>query len=249
MSFSIIIPTRNPHNIVQCMSSIGLHDARSLSKVIIVNDDDSGEIARYHGIKIVPGLKPFIFARNINLGIAAAGDDDVILLNDDTRLISDLGFSYLSGIANDHPEYGIISAGITGAVGNTEQIAQPGTRLREAKHHTLVFVCVYLRRAVLNQICLGIGGPWLDERFISYGYDDDDACERVRRLDLNLGVFDGCVVEHGVLESSYRGNHGNTGLSDLEPNRNRFIEKWGFAPGQAPQRMQPESVAAQRKVE
>ena len=32
------------------------------------------------------GVKPFIFARNCNLGIRAAGSDDVVLLNDDALL-------------------------------------------------------------------------------------------------------------------------------------------------------------------
>lgn len=248
MSFSIIIPTRNIDNLEACLSSVRERDFKSPPRIIVVDDDKSGVIERacafFEGRR-VPGLKPFIFARNINLGIAAAGYDDVILLNDDTRLISDLGFSYLSAIANGNPEYGIISAGITGAVGNTEQIAQPGTRLREAKHHTLVFVCVYLRREILhslesNLLGGGNGGryntrQWLDERFIGYGFDDDDMCERVRRLGLKLGIFDGCVVEHGVLESSYRG-HGGMTTTDLRPNRELFKEKWGYFPGQASQK-------------
>ncbi len=246
--FSIIIPTRNTYNIACNLQAIQSKDPNSLSRVIVVDDEQDGGVEGVcDALKVrrVLGIQPFIFSRNINLGIAAAGDDDVILCNDDTGLFSDFGFGYLSVIANENPQFGIISAAITGAVGNTEQLAQAGTRLREAKHHTVVFVCVYIRRQVLWDLVTAYGDlekegflnngryEWLDERFIGYGYDDDDMCERVRRLGLKLGVFDGCVVEHGVLPSSYRG-HAGMMATDLKPNRDRFIEKWGFEPGRGP---------------
>jgi GT2 family glycosyltransferase len=137
-------------------------------------------------VQRVQGVKPFIFSRAINMGIAAAGDSGVIICNDDTRLLSDLGFGLLSVIANENPQYGIISAGITGAVGNTEQIAQAGTRLRTAKHHTIVFVCVYIRRAVLDILDVNKDGHWLDEDYVTYAYDDDQACAQVRQAKLKL---------------------------------------------------------------
>lgn len=224
MPFSIVIPTRNADNIAACLVSIAIHDPTSFTKVIVIDDDESGDVERAtsgRATRRIPGIKPFIFARNINLGIADAGEDDVILLNDDTRLISDFGFGMLSTVANDHPQYGIISAGITGAVGNPEQIAQPGTRLRRATHHTLVFVCVYIRRSVLNQI----GG--MDEDYNrGYGWEDNHACAQVRQLGMKLGVLDACVIEHGVLPSTFR----NGKDPDLRPNLEVFMAKWGCHP-------------------
>lgn len=241
MSFSVIIPSKTIANLRPCVSCI--RAAHEQADIIVVDDFEPGELATHaeavgpdslRGCKVVPGVKPFVFSRNVNLGIAAAGDGDVILLNDDACLKTAYGFSYLASVAKAHPQYGIISAGITDAVGNTEQIAQSGTRLREGKHHTLVFVCVYIRRAILTGLKLPGGqNEWLDERFFNYGYDDDDMCERVRLMGGKLGVFDGCVVEHGVLPSTYRGS-GSASLTDLRPNRERFIDKWGFAPGCGP---------------
>ena len=260
MIFSIIIPSRTASNLQACVRSI--RERKETCRIIVVDDGilksevyhgphggnvAMGSMGVNHAVSMFPGIKPFVFARNINLGIAQAGDDDVILLNDDTRLLTDFGFSYLAAIARMQPEYGIISAGITGAVGNAEQIAQPGTLLRKATHHTIVFVCVYIRRPVLDLV-RGFAEPnkenpadscefrptWLDERFEKYGWDDDDLCETVRHnLGLKLGVFDGCVVEHGVLPSTYRGP-GSASASDLAPNLKRFIEKWGFRPGERP---------------
>lgn len=236
MSFSVIIPSRTPANLKAAIACI--RASQEKCRIIVVDDCEPGELAAHQAagpealrkdVEVVAGVKPFCFARNINLGIRAAGQDDVILLNDDACLATHFGFSYLASQARSDSgdACGVLSAGITAAVGNPEQIALPGTRVRIASHHTLVFVCVYIRRWVLDAVGL------LDERYEAYGYDDDDYCERVRQHGLSLGIFDGCVVEHGVLPSTYRGDT-SASLADLKPNRERFVEKWGFAPGQRP---------------
>lgn len=230
MSFSVIIPTRSAANIRECVHSIKACNLGA--RVIVVNDDESGAVAEALDAytRRIEGSKPFCFSRNVNLGIMEAGRDDVLLLNDDTRLLSGNGFSFLADVASrpSNWHYGVISCGITGAVGNAEQIARPGTILRPATHHTLVFVAVFIRRQVIDEVGM------LDQRFVGYGYDDDDYCERVRQTGYDLGVFDGCVVEHGKLPSQYRNQlEGGVALpDDLAPNRARFVEKWGFAPGQ-----------------
>jgi glycosyltransferase involved in cell wall biosynthesis len=246
VSFSIIIPSKNISNLQACVACICA--AHETARIIIVDDfafDATATFLQDVGDKPeqlsectwIKGVKPFVFARNINLGIAAAGDDDVILLNDDALLKTHLGFSWLAASANDSPEYGILAAAVDGACGCEEQKVQPGTRVRPVKHHTVVFIAVYIRREVLTAMMSTPGRVahantwWLDERYEGYGYDDDDMCERVRQLGLKLGVFDGCIVDHGSLPSSYRGT-GSASSTDLAPNRARFIEKWGFAPGQ-----------------
>ena len=252
MSFSIIIPSKSRENLLACVGCI--RNAGEKGRIIIVDDFRDRDEARWlreEGPQVVRdciwvhGVQPFVFARNINLGIAAAGDDDVILLNDDALLKTHLGFSWLASTANSHLEVGIMAAAVDGACGCVEQNAQPGTRMRTVKHHTIVFIAVYLRREVLHRLEVPATyvpihavtdirtNLFLDERYTAYGYDDDDMCERVRQLGLKLGVFDGCVVDHGTLKSSYRGD-GVAGSSDLAPNRERFIAKWGFSPGQGP---------------
>ena len=71
------------------------------------------------------GLKPFCFSRNVNLGIRAAGDDDVIILNDDALLQSHRGFGSLAYVANANPQYGIIAASCD-TVGNANQNRRGG---------------------------------------------------------------------------------------------------------------------------
>lgn len=266
MSFSIVIPTKTRSNLLACVECI--RDAHETARIIVVDDFEDRDEARFlreegpaqiQECRWVKGVKPFVFARNINLGIAAAGEDDVILLNDDALLKTHYGFSWLASEAGSHPEYGIVAAAIDGACGCEEQKVRAGTRLRAVGHQTMVFIAVYLRREVLTRLQSTPGGVgdvhsetwWLDQRFVGYGYDDDDMCERVRQLGLNLGVFDGCVVEHGTLPSSFRAPMGNVvqgvpvaNASDLKPNRERFIEKWGFAPGQGPSMRKAVAVPA-----
>lgn len=239
MSYSIVIPSRTPENLAACVASI--RACGEFGQVIIVWDRSRDNPP----LEVIPNgcvyrevTEPFVFARNVNVGIRVAGGSDVILLNDDTRLLTFEGFKKLNCMAKTMDGYGVISAAITGAVGNPEQLqCSDKPVLRLARHHTLVFVAVYIRRDVLDKLGDHPDSEkrkqWLDEAFVHYGYDDDDVCERVRVRGYKLGVFDGCLVEHGVLPSSYRGAAGANAVA-LQPNRDIFIEKWGWPPGQRP---------------
>jgi GT2 family glycosyltransferase len=120
---SVIIPSRNTANLVPCVEAIRKHepDVR-----IIVIDDGLDHISLLNAHVLSPddvmlsGMKPFIFSRNCNLGIRVTGDDDVILCNDDALLESPNGFSAMQRAAQEHPEYGIISA-TTNLAGNMAQ--------------------------------------------------------------------------------------------------------------------------------
>ena len=196
----IVIPSARAANLIQCVWSIIQKDGHIQPIDIIVVDDGARtpesepELPR---VQWVDGWKPFVFARNVNLGIAAAGDADVIVMNDDTQLVTPDGFSEWHRLMQTRPDT-ICSAGIIGTVYNLRQQAQSTATFRpEAKH--LAFVCVYFPRTVLDTL-----GP-LDERFTGYGYEDFDYCERARRAGLKLATWDGCVVDHSGY-STYRNN-------------------------------------------
>jgi len=243
VNFSIIIPSRNENNLMHCLRAIRAHEPHP--KIIVIDDGvnwrsgigplycrkkdgdeeyccpgcfsdpSDGEDCTCDGI-IIPGWKPFIFSRNINLGIEAANDDDVIILNDDAILETSGGFTAMAAVSRDHPEYGLIAA-TTNVTGNLNQV-QKGIGLREDPRQ-VCFICVYIPRTTIDRVGL------LDERFVDYGMDDDDYCLRVRKAGLKLGIFDGCFVDHGSLTSSFRGGAESAG--DFHPNLRRFIEKWG----------------------
>jgi GT2 family glycosyltransferase len=188
----------------------------------------------------VEGVKPFVFARNVNLGIHTR-KSDVVILNDDATLGTEAGFDYMAAISVNHPwaeEFGVISPTINGPapLGNPQQRfgALPMERsLAETSHYYLSFVCVYIRREVIERLIAevsgeGAGGP-LDERYSEgYGAEDVDACYRVTRMGMKLGVTQQCVVTHGELPSTFR--HAKPRKS-LTSGRKTFFEIHGFWPG------------------
>ena len=230
MSFSIIIPSRSASNLVPCIRAI--REAGETARIIVVDDGienrGDAEHAGHHPkcwacqnepIEIIDGIQPFIFARNVNIGIRAAGDDDVILLNDDALLKTPGGFTLLAETASLRADY----YGCIGAVTNVtgQPLQQPqGKGLREVPH--IAFICVAIPRTTINRIGM------LDERYcIDYGVEDRDYCEAITRAGLHVGVLDECFVDHSSLTSSYRGDP-HAGRS-FQQNYGLFKQKWGIA--------------------
>lgn len=220
---SVIILSKRSSNLIPCIKSIRKCESVEASHVIVVDDGvdwvGSSFVSQIqtegNNLHCVPGQKPFIFARNCNLGIVAAGNDDVVLLNDDALLQTSEGFTQLQKLAEDHPEYGMI-APVTNVTGQPLQKPH-GVGLREVQH--IAFVCVYVPRRTLNTVGL------LDERFVTYGWDDRDYCKRVKDAGLKIGVYDFCFVDHASLTSTFRGNPHAAG--NIEDGRKIFEAKWG----------------------
>ena len=218
MSFSIVIPSKSLANLVPCVRAI--REAGETARVIVVDDGiDWGldiEAPNAKPFIVRSGIKPFCFSRNVNIGIIAAGTDDVIVLNDDALLKTRHGFGALSKAMHG---YGL-GAAITNNAGNLNQVRLPQIPGQMHDEPRMVcFIAVYIPRATINAAGL------LDERFIGYGMDDDDYSLRVRNAGYKIGIFDGCYVDHGSLKSEYRGGPVTGG--DFRPNLRRFIEKWG----------------------
>lgn len=213
---SVIIPSKTVENAIPCMTEVRRHELDA--KIIIVDDgmrpDDSFPSYGF----VIPGEKPFIFSRNVNIGIRAAGRDDVLILNDDAILKTPGGFSVLQKAAQENPELGVIAA-TTNVVGNSNQ-RNMGIGLREDPR-MVCFVAVLIPRTTLDRI------GYLDERFNCYSHQDDDYCYRVKMAGLKIGIHDGCYVDHGSLVSSFRGPGGR---AELETGRRIFHEKWGVWP-------------------
>jgi len=215
--FSVVILSASPANLKASLRGLFMNEPGMMGRVIVVDDGAKKGFEDLPGVVWVDGQKPFVFARNSNIGIRKAGQHDVILLNDDAVLQTPGGFTLLEQACRLRPGLGICSAGIMGHVGNPNQVSQgtPGVRLELQK---LAFVCVYIPRSVIHEIGM------LDERFVGYGYEDDDYCTRVSRAGLSMGVFDGCFVEHESVPSTFRAKPDYAQL--ITENRLRYEEKW-----------------------
>jgi GT2 family glycosyltransferase len=199
--YTIIIPSCTGSNLRVCLGAIKIHQSDALLKVLVYDTDSKGEVESvcedFH-VTRVRGDFPFIYSRAINTCVELCPGKDVILLNDDATLKTQGGFDTLHRVCN-LDAVGIVSAGIHGFVGNPEQLtAGAYLNIREAKLHTVAFVCVHILHEVLRKI------GSMDERLIHYGWDDNLYCLQTRAAGYGLGIYDGCVVEHGTLPSTYR---------------------------------------------
>jgi len=244
MTYKVIILSARASNLVPCIESVLANEPELPPHHIVVVDDGARAEAEplLPQVSWITGAKPFIFARNANLGINEAATD-VILLNDDARLVTERGFTRLVEEARSRPNLGICSAGIRGAVGNPRQVATNRAEFRN-EARTLAFVCVYIPRSVIERL-----GP-LDERFAGYGFEDNDYCVRATAAGLQLGIWDGCIVNHtGELPSTFRTR---SDLSRLfAQNRKLYAEKWRnpSAATMAAPRIEPAQVTSERCVD
>lgn len=218
MSLSVIIPSKTSANLSQSAGAVRRMDP-GCDLVVI----DDGLNPPYTGATVLPGVKPFIFARNCNIGLRHAfgsGADAAILLNDDAVLMTRGGFTSLYEQWREHPEYWILAAA-SNMVGNPNQ--QPkgwGAIRREPR--MLCFVCVLIPRPTWEAV-----GP-LDERYgIDYGCEDGDYSYAVRQAGGWLGVWDGCYLDHGRLRSTFRSG----GHASFRENAGLFESKWGVRYG------------------
>lgn len=222
-NLSVIIPSRVESNILACVRAVRAHEPTA--RIFVIDDGIvplSAENAEFLNAAVtrLPGIKPFCFSRNMNIGIRAAGDDDVVLLNDDAILETPGGFGLLQKAAAENPEYGLI-ASTTNNVGNRNQLpGRPGLRMDP---RMACFVAVLIPRSTINAVGL------LDERFTAYGFDDDDYCLRVRMALLKIGILNECFVDHRSLKSTFR-ELTRTASERFGSGRDIFVEKWGAHP-------------------
>ena len=192
MSFSIVIPSRSDANLRACLAALDRYEPDA--QVIVVDD---GLVCPVVGCIVIAGVKPFVFARNCNLGMRHCAPNDVVLLNDDAILKTDQGLTMLAAAALSHPEYGVIAAASTN-VGNRNQERKTPDAFRD-EPRMVCFSCVFIKRSTIERVGL------LNEEFVGYGFEDDAYCLRVRRAGLKIAVFDGCFVDHGTVKSTFRG--------------------------------------------
>ncbi len=219
---TVVIPSKTLSNLEVCTAAIREHEPSA--KIIVVDDGlefNTADQEQFYSaaLRIIPGESPFIFSRNCNIGIRAAGDDDIVLMNDDAILRTPCGLTAMQQAAETHPDFGII-ASTTNNAGNVNQHPK-GVGLRFDPRQ-VCFICVLIPRRTLNAV------GFLDERFCQYGFEDDDYSLRVRKAGLKLGIHDACFVDHSTLPSTFRGNPKTP--AKLDAGRQIFIDKWGGYP-------------------
>ena len=248
---SIIIPTRNAHQLVeQCLYSIFAGTDYPDFEVILVDNgsDDPAALAaferareKYALLRYVRDEGAFNFARLCNLGVAEARGDFVCLLNNDIEVESADWLEELVAVANQpavgavgckllYPDGGIQHAGIVLGVGGWAGHAHKGF---SADHPGYVGRAALLSSfsavtgacmMVQKERFLAVGG--FDEQAFGVACNDVDLCLRLRERGWKSVYVPWAVLYHH--ESATRG------YEDTPEKKARFQsevariwERWG----------------------
>ena len=198
IKYSVVIPNRFEDVIRPLLESIREFESTDTLVIIVADNHD-----RSYGYDIIETSGPFIYGKSVNLGINYIPTNDVILLNDDVRLVQPDTFKTLQKIAYSDPMIGILSPLVDGGCGNIYMKASNGhlwSKLDSTIYYPnglrgpdrLTFACVYIKRSLLIDIGL------FDENFVDYGYDDADMCIRTIKAGWKLAVTSELTVRHGT---------------------------------------------------
>lgn len=235
-----IIPSRTDAYAQLLLESMEKSERYSSQHVTFADNGLSVAFAErwYEAIYAPTPSTPFCFSQAINgaIGASPAGCD-LLVLNDDAEIVTDYWKTrserlLASPVTQD---FGIISLSIDGeGVGNPQQrlrdidrMLEPEARLRVVEtDRTVAFVGVLIRRKAWDAVGL------LDERFVGYGFEDDDYCRRMRAAGFLVGITSRVVIKHGrdgrPHSSSFIRYNGQRRWQEMfSENQRRYYEKWG----------------------
>ncbi len=174
------------------------------------------------------------FAAAVNQGLAIAGADHFVIMNDDT-IVCD---GWLDGLLSHLGDPAVGAVGpVTGRIGTASEIQSDYRTLSEltdfaaGRQHSyqattfdvtmLAMFCMALRRGTFERV-----GP-LDEGFGLGLFEDDDYSRRLRDLGYRLVCADGIFVHH-FGEASFGSLVASGEYRQLfDTNRSRYERKWG----------------------
>lgn len=221
MTWSVIIPSARADNLLRSLQTVfAKHQSLDPKRVIVVDDGarEGAESQLPAGVTWVSGVRPFVFARNVNLGIDACVTSTAVVMGDDVEILSENGFDLMDACLTAHPGVGILSAAVRGTVGNFNQRDDSNSAFRFEKEN-LAFIAVAIPRAVWKKV-----GP-LDEQFVGYGCEDNDYCWRVQKEGFAMAITNTCVVRHdGSIPSTFRTRKDFAEL--FEVNKDLLRKKW-----------------------
>jgi hypothetical protein len=216
--YTVVIPNKFEDVINPLLASILKYRSKPLNLVVVADGHD-----RSYGYESVrTDHDKFIFGRAANTGIRHASPNDIILMNDDARLTQMNTFETLFQEAYLDPSIGILSPLIDGGCGNmfmkSDHVDKLWTGNPSVVGNTMYrggtgfdyisFVCVYIKRAMLDQIGL------MDELFDGYGRDDADMSMRAARAGWKIAITRKVTVKHGEGGSEFkRGKNWNTSFT------------------------------------
>ncbi len=207
MKASIVIPLWNGEAVIgRCLEAIYAQPDPDLLEVICVDNASRDASARfvtqrYPQVKLLPQAVNLGFAGGVNVGLAAAHGDLMILLNQDC-LVYPGWLPALADAFQQHPEFGLLGCtvyNVDGSLNHTgAYVRSPdalGVHVAEANDqlHVVEFATgasLGIRRETLQRL-----GPLDDDYYPAY-YEDVDYCYRARHAGILTAVVPGAKVQH-----------------------------------------------------
>jgi GT2 family glycosyltransferase len=241
MKTSIIVLTYNKLEFTQqCIESVRTFTSPSSYELIVVDNASSdGTIAWLRNqadIRLISNAENRGFPAGCNQGIAAAGGDNILLLNNDTvvtpnwldNLVTCLYSSERVGavgpVTNYASYYQAIRVGYQ-TIAEMHSFAKAYNKSdprRWEERIKLIGFCMLIRRSVIDEIGL------LDEQFSPGHFEDDDYSLRIRRAGYRLFLCVDTFIHHYGSVSFRDDREGQIALSEV--NARKFEAKWGFHP-------------------
>lgn len=235
---SIIILTYNEIKYTrQCIESIRIYTGPAYELVLVDNGSGDGTrefLSSLDRARVILNDTNRGFAVGCNQGLAAAGGDNILLLNNDT-VVTPFWLDNMLGCLYSRPNIGLVGP-CSNCVGSGNQVETKYSSTREMIEFARKFnapdpvkwrrhagywlsgFCLLGRKSVFNRV-----GP-LDERFGTGSWEDVDYSVRVTSAGYKLYVA-GDVFIHHYGSRSFRGN--NIPLAGtMAVNAALFEDKW-----------------------
>lgn len=186
---------------------------------IIVIDDSrlpKEDLAKmYGGLDVIriPSMRPWGFSKNANFLIQAAliKQVDLFMCNDDTTFLTPNSIYAMQQVSSYYPNVGVLSPTFIGLAGNPKQMAvkglyKEGEVLYIEKERSISFVAVYFPLPTLEKV------GYLNEIYNeeTYGWEDDEYCDRVMEAGLDLGITPLVKMRHGKAGDPFEKSFSNT---------------------------------------
>lgn len=221
VDLSIVVVSYNARgDLDRCLASLTSAPPAVAHEVIVVDNastDDSADVARARGARVLEAGANLGFARANNLGIRASRGLNVLLLNSDT-LVSARMIDRLLDVLNSRPDVAVVGPRLVDSEGRAElsfgRMIGPLAEWRQKRlvsgharrdprisatveamtrrEQTVDWVsgaCLLVRRAAADRAGL------FDERFFLYT-EDVDFCAAVRRTGGKVLFFPGAEITH-----------------------------------------------------
>lgn len=246
MLTSIVIPCAGGLAFTRdCVASIEAWTPEEHEIVLVDNGSDDGTAEwfaeRGAGVLVRSSVR-LGFAGAVNLGIAAASGDVVVLLNNDTLVCERWLGAMLDAIARD-PEIGLVGVRSNAIIAEQALtgVPEPGPALDEfVAERARDLAGRGHRVARLSGMCMAIHRPVIerigafDPQFHPGYFEDDDYSLRARRAGFGLWLAEDSFVYHFGSQTimSGAGNRSagvSYGTQLLHANHARFRAKWGLA--------------------